>query len=234
MEENNLIGHLSELRNRLIKALIFCLVLLVFMFPFADDIYVLFSKPLIESLPESSDLIAIGVGSPFIVPIKLILSISILISIPYIIYQIWSFAKPGLLDGEKKLMLPFAISSFILFYLGAIFAFYIVVPVLINFFISTAPESVKIMTDISQFFNFAIKIIIGFGIAFQVPVFTIISVRLGIFTKETLKKSRPYFIILFFIIGMFLTPPDILSQVFLALPMWMLFELGILISKDKY
>ena len=211
---NNLIGHLSELRNRLIKALIFCLVLLVFMFPFADDIYVLFSKPLIESLPESSDLIAIGVGSPFIVPIKLILSISILISIPYIIYQIWSFAKPGLLDSEKKLMLPFAISSFILFYLGAIFAFYIVVPVLINFFISTAPESVKIMTDISQFFNFAIKIIIGFGIAFQVPVFTIISVRLGIFTKETLRKSRPYFIILFFIIGMFLTPPDILSQVF--------------------
>ena len=141
--------------------------------------------------------------------------------------------KPGLLDGEKKLMLPFAISSFILFYLGAIFAFYIVVPVLINFFINTAPESVKIMTDISQFFNFTIKIIIGFGIAFQVPIFTIISVRLGIFTKETLRKSRPYFIILFFIIGMFLTPPDILSQVFLALPMWMLFELGILISKDK-
>ena len=130
-------------------------------------------------------------------------------------------------------MLPFAISSFILFYLGAIFAFYIVVPVLINFFINTAPESVKIMTDISQFFNFAIKIIIGFGIAFQVPIFTIISVRLGIFTKETLRNSRPYFIILFFIIGMFLTPPDILSQVFLALPMWMLFEIGILISKDK-
>ena len=152
---------------------------------------------------------------------------------PYIIYQIWLFAKPGLLEGEKKLMLPFAISSFILFYLGAIFAFYIVVPVLISFFINTAPESVKIMTDISQFFNFAIKIIIGFGIAFQVPIFTIISVRLGIFTKETLRNSRPYFIILFFIIGMFLTPPDILSQVFLALPMWMLFELGILISKDK-
>ena len=219
MEENNLIGHLSELRNRLIKALVFCLVLFVFMFPFADDIYTVFSKPLIESLPESSNLIAIGVGSPFIVPIKLIVSICILISIPYIIYQMWLFAKPGLLNDEKKLMLPFAISSFLLFYLGAIFAFYIVVPVLINFFISTAPESVKI--------------IVGFGIAFQVPIFTIISVRLGIFTKETLRKSRPYFIILFFIIGMFLTPPDILSQIFLALPMWMLFELGILISKDK-
>ena len=121
MEESNLIGHLSELRNRLIKALIFCLVLFVFMFPFADDIYVLFSKPLIESLPESSDLIAIGVGSPFIVPIKLIISISVLISIPYITYQIWLFAKPGLLDDEKKLMLPFAISSFILFYSGAVF-----------------------------------------------------------------------------------------------------------------
>ena len=140
MEENNLIGHLSELRNRLIKALVFCLVLFVFMFPFADDIYTVFSKPLIESLPESSNLIAIGVGSPFIVPIKLIVSICILISIPYIIYQMWLFAKPGLLNDEKKLMLPFAISSFLLFYLGAIFAFYIVVPVLINFFISTAPE----------------------------------------------------------------------------------------------
>ena len=233
MEENNLIGHLSELRNRLIKALVFCLILFVFMFPFADDIYVLFSKPLIDSLPESSDLIAIGVGSPFIVPVKLIVSISILISIPYITYQMWAFAKPGLLDGEKKLMLPLAISSFILFYLGAVFAFYIVVPVLINFFINTAPESVKIMTDISQFFNFTIKIIFGFGVAFQVPIFTIISVRLGIFTKEALRKARPYFIILFFIIGMFLTPPDILSQIFLALPMWILFELGILISKDK-
>ena len=233
MEENSLIGHLSELRNRLIKALVFCLVLFVFMFPFADDIYTIFSKPLIESLPESSNLIAIGVGSPFIVPIKLIVSICILLSMPYIIYQMWLFAKPGLLNDEKKLMLPFAVSSFLLFYLGAIFAFYVVVPVLINFFISTAPESVKIMTDISQFFSFAIKIIVGFGIAFQVPIFTIISVRLGIFTKETLRKSRPYFIILFFIIGMFLTPPDILSQIFLALPMWMLFELGILISKDK-
>ena len=197
MEENNLIGHLSELRNRLIKALVFCLVLFVFMFPFADDIYTIFSKPLIESLPESSNLIAIGVGSPFIVPIKLIVSICILLSIPYIIYQMWLFAKPGLLNDEKKLMLPFAISSFLLFYLGAIFAFYVVVPVLINFFISTAPESVKIMTDISQFFNFAIKIIVGFGIAFQVPIFTIISVRLGIFTKETLRNSRPYFCLLY-------------------------------------
>ena len=160
------------------------------MFPFADDIYVLFSKPLIESLPESSDLIAIGVGSPFIVPIKLILSISILISIPYIIYQIWSFAKPGLLDGEKKLMLPFAISSFILFYLGAIFAFYIVVPILINFFINTAPESVKIMTDISQFFNFAIKIIIGFGIAFQVPIiYNYFSKAWYIYKRNFKKKS---------------------------------------------
>lgn len=232
MSGNNLISHLSELRNRLIKTLIFCLILFVLLFPFADGVYVLFSKPLIESLPESSDLIAIGVGSPFIVPIKLILSICILISIPYAFYQMWLFAKPGLLDREKRVMFPFVISSFILFYLGAFFAFYIVVPILINFFISTAPESVKIMTDISQFFNFAIKIIIGFGIAFQVPVFTIISVRLGVFTKESLRKSRPYFIILFFVMGMFLTPPDILSQVFLALPMWLLFELGILISKD--
>tara|TARA_Y100001933_G_scaffold243400_1_gene272021 strand:- start:12 stop:716 length:705 start_codon:yes stop_codon:yes gene_type:complete len=233
MEKNNLIGHLAELRNRLIKALIFCLVVFVLMFPFADDIYVLFSIPLIESLPESSDLIATGVGSPFIVPIKLILSISILISVPYIVYQLWLFAKPGLLNKEKKVMLPFAASSFFLFYLGALFAFCIVVPILINFFINTAPESVKIMTDISEFFNFTIKIIIGFGIAFQIPIFTIISVRLGVFSKEKLRKSRPYLIILFFSIGMFLTPPDILSQIFLALPMWFLFEIGLLVSKEK-
>ena len=233
MEKNNLIGHLAELRNRLIKALIFCLVVFVLMFPFADDIYVLFSIPLIESLPESSDLIATGVGSPFIVPIKLVLSISILISTPYIVYQLWLFAKPGLLNNEKEIMLPFAISSFFLFYLGALFAFFIVVPILINFFISAAPESVKIMTDISEFFNFTIKIIIGFGIAFQIPIFTIISVRLGVFSKEKLRKSRPYLIILFFSIGMFLTPPDILSQIFLALPMWFLFEIGLLVSKEK-
>ena len=233
MERNNLIGHLAELRNRLIKALIFCVVLFVLMFPFADNIYVLFSHPLIKSLPESSDLIATGVGSPFIVPIKLVLSISILISTPYIVYQLWLFAKPGLLNNEKEIMLPFAISSFFLFYLGALFAFFIVVPILINFFISAAPESVKIMTDISEFFNFTIKIIIGFGIAFQIPIFTIISVRLGVFSKEKLRKSRPYLIILFFSIGMFLTPPDILSQIFLALPMWFLFEIGLLVSKEK-
>ncbi len=233
MKENNLIGHLTELRNRLIKALIFCIILFVLMFPFADNIYVLFSHPLIKSLPESSDLIAIGVGSPFIVPLKLVLSISILISVPYIIYQLWLFAKPGLLKDEKKIVLPFALSSFFLFYLGAIFAFYIVVPTLINFFISSAPESVKIMTDISEFFSFALKIIIGFGLAFQVPVFTIISVRLGLFSKEKLRRSRPYLIILFFTISMFLTPPDILSQIFLALPMWLLFEAGLLVSKEK-
>tara|TARA_B100000575_G_C22964904_1_gene557284 strand:+ start:49 stop:753 length:705 start_codon:yes stop_codon:yes gene_type:complete len=233
MERNNLTGHLAELRNRLIKALIFCVVLFVLMFPFADNIYVLFSHPLIKSLPESSDLIATGVGSPFIVPIKLVLSISILISTPYIVYQLWLFAKPGLLNNEKEIMLPFAISSFFLFYLGALFAFFIVVPILINFFISAAPESVKIMTDISEFFNFTIKIIIGFGIAFQIPIFTIISVRLGLFSKEKLRKSRPYLIILFFTIGMFLTPPDILSQIFLALPMWFLFEIGLLVSKEK-
>lgn len=233
MERNNLTGHLAELRNRLIKALIFCVVLFVLMFPFADNIYVLFSHPLIKSLPESSDLIATGVGSPFIVPIKLVLSISVLISTPYIVYQLWLFAKPGLLNNEKEIMLPFAISSFFLFYLGALFAFFIVVPILINFFISAAPESVKIMTDISEFFNFTIKIIIGFGIAFQIPIFTIISVRLGLFSKEKLRKSRPYLIILFFTIGMFLTPPDILSQIFLALPMWFLFEIGLLVSKEK-
>ena len=234
---NSLTDHLLELRNRLlivIAAIVLCALALS---PFANSIYNFLSLPLLNVLPEDSSMIAIDVASPFLAPFKLILLLSIAVTFPVSVYNLWAFISPGLYKNEKKLIAPILISSTLLFYLGIIFAYYIVFPLVFNFFASIAPEGVEIATDISSFLNFSIKIFFAFGLAFEVPIITFLTIFFGISTVESLSKKRPYIIVVAFIIGMILTPPDVISQVLLAVPIWLLFEIGLLfaylVTKNK-
>jgi sec-independent protein translocase protein TatC len=226
-------SHLIELRNRLIRVFVFLGVAILIGAPFASDIYNFIASPLISVLPEGSSMIATQVTSPFMAPFKLLIFSAALVVMPYFFFEIWMFISPGLYANEKKLALPLMLSTIILFAVGACFAYFIVCPIIFTFFIGIAPDSVVVMTDISQYLNFVIKLIFAFGIAFEMPIATYLIVRAGIAKKSKLANSRPYLIVLFFILGMLLTPPDIFSQLFLAIPMWILFEIGLLISKDK-
>jgi len=205
--------------------------------PFANNIYNFLAMPLLNVLPEGSSMIAVDVASPFLAPFKLILLLSIAITFPVSIYNFWAFVAPGLYKNEKKFVIPILISSTLLFYLGIVFAYYIVFPLIFSFFTSIAPEGVQIATDISSFLNFVIKIFFAFGLAFEVPIITLIVIIFEISTVESLSKKRPYIIVIAFILGMVLTPPDIISQILLAIPIWLLFELGLflayLITRNK-
>jgi sec-independent protein translocase protein TatC len=228
--KTSLTHHLLELRNRLliiISSIAVCALLLT---PFANSIYNFLSLPLLSVLPEGANMIAVDVASPFLAPFKLILLLSIAITFPISIYNFWAFISPGLYKNEKKFVAPILISSTVLFYLGIIFAYYIVFPLIFNFFTSIAPQGIEIATDISSFLNFAIKIFFAFGLAFEVPIITFLIVLLGISDTDSLSKKRPYIIIFAFILGMMLTPPDVISQILLAVPIWLLFELGLLLS----
>jgi sec-independent protein translocase protein TatC len=193
--------------------------------------------PLLSVLPEGSNMIAVDVASPFLAPFKLILILSIAVTFPVSVYNFWAFISPGLYKNEKKLVAPILISSTLLFYLGIIFAYYIVFPLIFSFFTNIAPQGVMIATDITSFLNFAIKIFFAFGLAFEVPIITFLVVLFGISTVESLSKKRPYIIVMAFVLGMILTPPDVISQVLLAVPIWLLFEMGLLfahlITKNK-
>ena len=233
----SLTDHLLELRNRLliiISTVAICALLLT---PFANNIYNFLAMPLLNVLPEGSSMIAVDVASPFLAPFKLILLLSIAITFPVSIYNFWAFVAPGLYKNEKKFVIPILISSTLLFYLGIVFAYYIVFPLIFSFFTSIAPEGVQIATDISSFLNFVIKIFFAFGLAFEVPIITLIIIIFGISTVESLSKKRPYIIVIAFILGMVLTPPDIISQILLAIPIWLLFEIGLflayLITRNK-
>tara|TARA_B110000238_G_scaffold59365_1_gene64913 strand:- start:6 stop:743 length:738 start_codon:yes stop_codon:yes gene_type:complete len=233
----SLTDHLLELRNRLliiISTIGICALLLT---PFANNIYNFLAMPLLNVLPEGSSMIAVDVASPFLAPFKLILLLSIAITFPVSIYNFWAFVAPGLYKNEKKFVIPILISSTLLFYLGIVFAYYIVFPLIFSFFTSIAPEGVQIATDISSFLNFVIKIFFAFGLAFEVPIITLIVIIFEISTVESLSKKRPYIIVIAFILGMVLTPPDIISQILLAIPIWLLFELGLflayLITRNK-
>tara|TARA_B100001063_G_C16741932_1_gene545288 strand:+ start:834 stop:1466 length:633 start_codon:yes stop_codon:yes gene_type:complete len=201
--------------------------------PFASEIYAFVASPLLDILPQGSAMIATQVTSPFMAPLKLVLFSALLVTMPYLFYEIWMFMSPGLYKNEKSFIAPLMISTILLFSSGVAFAYFVVCPIIFKFFIGVAPESIMVMTDISEYLNFIIKLIFAFGIAFEIPVATFLLIRAGIVQKETLVKARPYLIILFFVIGMLLTPPDIFSQLFLALPMWLLFEVGLLISREK-
>ncbi len=224
------IPHLKELRTRISKTLLFIFVVFIALFPFSDEIYTKLASPLIASLPSGSNMIAIDVASPFFIPFKLVLILSIFLTIPYILYHLWKFVAPGLYEHEKKLVFPVLLSSSILFYLGAAFAYFVVFPLIFAFFVSIAPEGIAVMTDIGRYLDFVVTLFFAFGFAFEVPIITILLVLTNVTTKESLIKKRPYVIVGAFIIGMLLTPPDVISQTLLAVPIWLLYELGIFFS----
>lgn len=226
----SLMSHLIELRDRLLRIVLAVLFIFLCLFYWANDIYTYLATPLTRHLPEGSQMIAIDVASPFLTPFKLVLMLSIFLGMPYILYQVWAFVAPGLYKHEKRLAGPLLASSIILFYCGVLFAFYVVFPLVFGFFTSIGPEMVSISTDIGRYLDFVISLFFGFGIAFEVPIATIILVAMGITTPKKLGEKRPYVIVGAFIIGMLLTPPDVISQVLLAIPMWLLFETGVLAS----
>ena len=233
MNDSKIIDHLLELRHRLLKFILFFGFLAAIGIPFASEIYSFIANPLIRVLPEGGQMIATEVASPFMAPIRLVLFVALLFSMPFLFYQTWMFISPGLYKNERKFTAPLMLSTVTLFFIGVSFAFFIVCPVIFNFFIAMTPESIQVMTDISQYINFIFKIVFAYGIAFEIPIATIILINSGIASKTSIVKARPYIIILFLIIGMLLTPPDIFSQLFLALPMWILFEIGVIFAKNK-
>lgn len=229
--EQPFISHLVELRDRLLRMVLAVLVVFVILMPFANKLFTYLAGPLTKVLPDDSSLIAIEVASPFLIPFKLALVSSIFIAMPFILYQLWAFIAPGLYRHERKLAMPLVVSSSILFYAGAAFAYYVVFPLVFAFLTGIAPEGVEVMTDISKYLDFVLTLFFAFGFAFEIPVATFVLVWMGITTPEALVEKRPYVIVGVFVIGMLLTPPDIISQTLLALPMWLLFELGIFFSR---
>jgi sec-independent protein translocase protein TatC len=228
--EQPFISHLLELRDRLLRMVLAVLVFFVAMFPFANDIYVFIAEPLMTHLPEGTSMIATQVASPFLTPFKMSLVGSLFLAMPYILYQFWGFVAPGLYHHEKRLAVPLMASSIVLFYLGMVFAYYVVFPLVFAFLTGTAPEGVAVMTDIAAYLDFVLTLFFAFGLAFEVPIATIVLVVMGVTTPDKLRQKRPYIIVGAFVIGMFLTPPDIISQTLLALPMWILFEFGVFFS----
>lgn len=223
--------HLIELRDRLLRSVLVIVLLLLPLLYFANDLYSLLAEPLLRHMPQGTQMIATEVASPFLTPFKLALIAAIFIAVPYLLYQAWAFIAPGLYQHEQKLVIPLLVSSTLLFYAGIAFAYYIVFPLVFGFFIGVAPEGVAVMTDISKYLDFVLKLFIAFGIAFEVPIATILMCWTGMTTPEKLAEKRAYVIVGAFIIGMLMTPPDIISQTLLALPMWMLFEVGLFFSR---
>ncbi len=229
--EQPLISHLVELRSRLLKMIVGVVLVFLGLTPYANEIYTYLAGPLAAHLPANASMIAIDVASPFFTPFKLVLVLSICLSVPLILYQIWAFIAPGLYRHEKKWILPLLLASTLLFYLGMAFAYFVVFPLVFGFLTAAAPEGVEVMTDISRYLDFVLALFLAFGVAFEVPIATILLVVTGLVTPKSLTQKRPYVIVGAFVIGMFLTPPDVISQTLLAVPMWMLFELGLLFSR---
>jgi sec-independent protein translocase protein TatC len=226
-----LISHLLELRTKLLKAIASVLLVFIASVYWANDIYHYVAIPLMESLPETGSMIATDVAAPFFAPFKLTLILSFFAAIPYVLYQIWSFVAPGLYKHEKRLVMPLLLSSTLLFYAGIAFAYYIVFPVVFGFFASAAPEGVQVATDISSYLDFILKLFFAFGLAFEIPVAVVLLCWAGVCTPEDLQLKRPYIVVGAFVIGMLLTPPDIISQTMLAVPMLLLFEAGLFAAK---
>ena len=230
-QELSFIEHLVELRSRLLKACAAVIVILLLLLPFARKLYALLAEPLTAVLPEGSSMIAIDVASPFLTPFKLALLLALILAIPIVLYQLWAFVAPALYREEKRLARPLLYTSVVLFYAGCAFAYFVVFPLVFGFFTSVAPAGVTVMTDISKYLDFVITLFLAFGIAFEVPIATIILVATGMVSIDRLKKARAYVLVGAFAMGMLLTPPDVISQTLLALPMWILFEVGLLMSR---
>ena len=230
-QEEGFLQHLIELRDRLIRALLAVLIIFICVFPFAKELYALLAQPLIAALPAGGQMIATDVVGVFLVPMKVALLVAFLIALPYVLFQVWAFVAPGLYSHEKKLVLPLVAASVLLFFLGMSFAYFLVFPTVFKFMSSVAPEGVAWMTDIEKYLSFAMTTFIAFGVTFEVPVLVIVLVRVGMVSVEKLKEIRPYVIVGAFVIGAIFTPPDVISQVMLAVPMWLLYEVGILMAR---
>lgn len=226
-----LISHLIELRKRLLNSIISVLVIFIVLVFFANDIYQLVSAPLIKQLPAGASMIATDVASPFFTPIKLTMMVSVIVAAPVILYQVWAFIAPALYKHERRLMMPLLVSSSLLFYLGMAFAYFVVFPLAFGFFAKTAPAGVLIATDINNYLNFVMALFMAFGVAFEVPVAIVLLCWSGVTTPEDLRKKRPYVLVGAFVVGMLLTPPDVFSQTLLAIPMYLLFEVGVFCAR---
>ncbi|QEW08211.1 twin-arginine translocase subunit TatC [Nitrincola iocasae] len=230
-QEQPLISHLVELRQRLMRAVLAVFLVFLGLFYFANDLYLFMSAPLTALLPEGTSMIATDVTSPFFAPFKLTLVAAVVLAMPYILHQIWSFIAPGLYANEKQFAIPLLVSSIVLFYAGIAFAYFVVFPLIFGFFTSVGPENVAVMTDISSYLNFVLKLFFAFGITFEIPVATLLLIKSGAVTAKNLAAKRAYVVVVCFVFGMLLTPPDVISQSLLAVPMWLLFELGLFMSR---
>ncbi|MDB3869351.1 twin-arginine translocase subunit TatC [Candidatus Thioglobus sp.] len=229
-KEMTFVQHLVELRDILLRSVIAILVVFISLFPFANEVYSFIAAPIISALPEGGNIIAIGVISPFLTPLKMALIMAVYIAMPYLLYQIWKFIAPALYKREKQMVVPLVVSSTILFYAGLLFSFYVVFPVIFGFLSDIGPSTVDFTPDIQYYLDFVLKVSFAFGVAFEVPIATILLIMFGATTIENLKKNRPYVVIGAFILGMLLTPPDIISQTLIAIPMWLLFEAGLIFA----
>lgn len=229
-QEMPLIAHLTELRSRLLRCIVAVFLIFLCLFPFSQELYSLLATPVRSLLPAGSTMIATGLPSTFFAPLKLTGYIAFFIGVPYVLYQVWSFIAPGLYKHEKRIAIPVLISSIILFYIGMAFAFFVVFPLMVAFLTGMSPEGVVVMPEISQYLDLVLALFFAFGFAFEVPVATFLLIFVGIVEVDDLRKARPYIIVGCFIVGMILTPPDVLSQILLAVPMWILFELGLLLG----
>lgn len=230
-KQETILTHLYELRSRLLWVVGIVMAVFACLFPFKNELYGYIAGPLMVHMPEGSSMVAIDVASPFLIPFKLVFVLSIVLAVPVILYHVWGFIAPGLYKHEKRLAIPIIASSWLLFYIGMAFAYFVVFPLMFAFFTRVAPQGVAVMTDIGRYLDFVLKIFIAFGVAFEVPIITFVLVKMGITTSAQLSEKRPYVIVGAFVIGMLLTPPDIISQFLLAIPVWLLFELGLLMSR---
>lgn len=229
-QQETFISHLVELRDRLVRALIAVGVAFVGLFPFAPKLYTLLAKPMLEKLPAGGQMIATEVTTPFFVPMKVAGMTAFLITLPYVLYQLWAFVAPGLYQHEKRLAMPLVISSTLLFFIGMSFAYFLVFPTVFGFITSYAPDGVAVMTDINKYLSFVLGMFLAFGVAFETPIAVILLVKMGMVTVQKLKEFRPYMIVGAFIIAAIVTPPDVVSQFMLAVPLCLLYELGIWLS----
>ncbi|MEJ2766502.1 Sec-independent protein translocase subunit TatC [Photobacterium sp. MCCC 1A19761] len=230
-ETQPLFSHLIELRNRLLRSILSVFLVFLGLVWFANDIYAFLSAPLVERLPEGASMIATDVASPFFTPIKLTLVTSVFVAVPMILYQVWAFIAPGLYKHERRLIMPLLFSSSLLFYAGVAFAYFVVFPLVFSFFTSIAPEGVQVATDIASYLDFVLALFLAFGIAFEIPVAIILLCWTGATDPQSLRQKRPYIIVGAFVVGMMLTPPDIISQTLLAVPMCLLFEVGLFCAR---
>jgi sec-independent protein translocase protein TatC len=229
--EQPFITHLIELRDRIIRSLVVVAVVFGGLSFWANDIYAYLAGPLTKHMPAGAQMIAIGVASPFLAPLKLTLVVSFLVAIPFVLYQIWAFIAPGLYQHEKRLALPLLLASIVLFYCGMAFAYFVVLPIIFQFMLTTAPAGVAVMTDINQYLDFVLTLFVAFGVSFEVPIATILIIASGLVSRQAIADKRSYAILAAFVIGAVLTPPDVVSQTLLAVPIWLLFEFGLFFSR---